>query len=238
MMKRLEELQNIFETMPIESALKNAAGIFPGRVKFSSSLGQEDQVLTDIIARNKIPIKIFTIDTGRLFNETYETLEKTRARYKIQIDVFFPLAEDVEQMVNKHGINLFYESVANRQKCCHIRKVEPLNRALADTKVWLTGLRADQNAHRKNLPVVEWLSDKKIYKINPLLHWSYEDVANYIRQFSIPYNSLHDHGFISIGCAPCTRAIELGEDPRAGRWWWENSQKECGLHVRTKQAVK
>jgi phosphoadenosine phosphosulfate reductase len=207
-------------------------------VKFSSSLGQEDQVLTDIIARNEIPIRLFTIDTGRLFNETYETLEKTRARYKIQIDVFFPQTDAVEQMVNEYGINLFYESVANREKCCHIRKVEPLNRALKDTKVWLTGLRADQNVYRRNLPIVEWLDDRKIYKINPLLHWSYEEVTNYIRRFSIPYNSLHDQGFFSIGCAPCTRAIELGEDPRAGRWWWESSQKECGLHIHTKEAVK
>jgi phosphoadenosine phosphosulfate reductase len=237
MMKRLEELRNIFESSSIESALKQVTEFFPDTMKFSSSLGQEDQVLTDIIARNKLPVKIFTIDTGRLFNETYETLEKTRARYKIQIDVYFPQAHTVEQMVNEHGINLFYESVANRQNCCHVRKVEPLNRALADAKVWLTGLRADQNAHRKHLPVVEWLRDKNIYKINPLLHWSYEDITDYIQKFSVPYNSLHDHGFISIGCAPCTRAIEPGEDPRAGRWWWETSQKECGLHVQ-KEAVK
>jgi phosphoadenosine phosphosulfate reductase len=166
-----------------------------------------------------------------LFNETYETLEKTRARYNIQIDVFFPQSEAVEQMVNQHGINLFYESVANRQTCCAIRKVEPLARALHGADVWLTGLRASQTDHRKNLTVVEWLDDKKIYKINPLLHWSYDEVINYINAFSVPYNALHDKGFISIGCAPCTRATEAGEDPRAGRWWWETSQKECGLHV-------
>jgi phosphoadenosine phosphosulfate reductase len=230
-MERLAELQTIFENSSVETALGSVTSLFPGRVKFSSSLGQEDQVLTDIIARNKIPADIFTIDTGRLFNETYETLEKTRARYKIKIDVFFPQSEAVEQMVNQYGINLFYESVANRQTCCNIRKVEPLTRALEGAAVWLTGLRASQTDHRKNLSVVEWLNDKKIYKINPLLYWSYDDVINYIKDFSVPYNSLHDQGFISIGCAPCTRAIEAGEDPRAGRWWWETSQKECGLHV-------
>jgi phosphoadenosine phosphosulfate reductase len=237
-MKHLEELRNIFETLPIEKALGKLASLFPGGVRFSSSLGQEDQVLTDIIAKNKIPIHIFTIDTGRLFNECYETLEKTKARYKIQIDIFFPQADAVEQMVNQHGINLFYESIANRQKCCGIRKVEPLDRALQGAKVWLTGLRASQNEFRKKLPVVEWVQERKIYKINPLLYWSYDDVANYIREFSVPYNPLHDQGFISIGCAPCTRAIELGEDPRAGRWWWESSHKECGLHVHKSETLK
>ena len=235
-MERLAELQTIFESAPVETALRFVTDIFPGRVKFSSSLGQEDQVLTDIIARNNIPINIFTIDTGRLFNETYETIEKTRARYKIHIDVLFPQSQAVEEMVNQFGINLFYDSVGNRQTCCHVRKVEPLNRALQNVSAWITGLRAGQTDHRKNLPVVEWLNDKKIYKINPLLHWSYDDVMNYIKTFSVPYNSLHNKGFVSIGCAPCTRAIEDGEDPRAGRWWWETSQKECGLH--TTQSVK
>jgi phosphoadenosine phosphosulfate reductase len=188
-------------------------------------------VLTDIIARNKIPINIFTIDTGRLFNETYETLERTTARYKIGIDVFFPQADAVQQMVNAQGVNLFYESVANRQTCCNIRKVEPLGRALKGAAVWVTGLRSEQTGYRKDVPVVEWLADKEVYKINPLLNWTMEDILGYIDSFSVPYNPLHDKGFISIGCAPCTRAIEPGEDPRAGRWWWESSQKECGLHL-------
>ena len=237
-MDRLAELKTIFENAPVEGALRSVTDIFPGRVKFSSSLGQEDQVLTDIIARNSIPIDIFTIDTGRLFNEIYETIEKTKARYKIQIDVLFPQSEAVEQMVNQFGVNLFYDSVSNRQACCHVRKIEPLNRALQDVSVWITGLRAGQTDHRRNLPVVEWLNDKKIYKINPLLHWSYDDVMKYISAFSVPYSSLHDKGFVSIGCAPCTRAIEVGEDPRAGRWWWETSQKECGLHVNKQETVK
>ena len=230
-MDHLAALQHYFEHLPVEEALRQAAGLFPGRVKFSSSLGQEDQVLTDIIARHGIPVQIFTIDTGRLFNEAYETLERTTARYKIGIDVFFPQAEAVQEMVNVKGVNLFYESVANRQLCCHVRKVEPLNRALKGAAIWITGLRSAQTDLRKNVPVVEWLADKEIYKINPLLHWSFADVAGYLKHYSVPYNPLHDQGFISIGCAPCTRATGPDEDPRAGRWSWETTQKECGLHL-------
>lgn len=230
-MKHLPHLQEIFEKLPIEAALLRLTELFPGRVKFSSSLGQEDQVLTDIIARNKIPLPIFTLDTGRLFYEAYDTLEKTRARYKIGIDVFFPQADAVENMVKEKGVNLFYESVENRQLCCNVRKVEPLNRALQNTDVWITGLRSAQTDLRKNIPVVEWLADRKMYKVNPLLHWSFDEILDYLKKYSVPYNPLHDKGFVSIGCAPCTRAIEEGEDPRAGRWWWEVSQKECGLHL-------
>lgn len=231
-MEYLSQLQQAFENLPVEEALKHTVELFPaGTVKFSTSLGQEDQVLTDIIARNHIGVNIFTIDTGRLFNEAYETWERTEARYKIRIEAFFPQAEAVQRMVSEKGINLFYESVENRQSCCGIRKVEPLNRALQGASVWLTGLRASQNDHRKSIPMVEWLPDKKMYKINPLLHWSYEDILDCIKKNNIPYNPLHDKGFISIGCAPCTRAIEPGEDPRAGRWWWEASHKECGLHL-------
>lgn len=230
-MQLLEQLQHLYESEPIEVALQKTAQLFPGRVKFSSSLGQEDQVLTDIIARNGIGITIFSIDTGRLFNEVYETMERTEARYKMKFQVFFPQAEAVQRMVEERGINLFYESVQNRQDCCGVRKVEPLSRALADADVWITGLRAEQNDHRKNIPMVEWLEDKKMYKINPLLHWTYDEMIGYIRQNNVPYNPLHDKGFISIGCAPCTRAVEPGEDPRAGRWWWEASHKECGLHL-------
>ncbi len=230
-MEHLAHLQEIYNSLPIEEALRQTADLFPGKVKFSSSVGQEDQVLTDIIARNKVGITVFTIDTGRLFNEVYDTLEKTQARYKIPIEVYFPQAEAVQQMVQDKGVNLFYDSVENRQSCCGVRKVEPLNRALQNTDVWITGLRADQNAHRQSVPMVEWLPDKKMYKINPLLHWSYDDILHYIKEKNVPYNPLHDKGFISIGCAPCTRAIEPGEDPRAGRWWWEASHKECGLHL-------
>lgn len=230
-MDKLQQLQSAFAELPLADALHLTTSLFPGKVKLSSSLGQEDQVLTHIIATNNIPVNIFTIDTGRLFNDTYETLEKTIARYRINIEVFFPQADATEAMVNQHGINLFYDSVEKRKLCCNVRKVEPLMRALQDAEVWLTGLRAAQTDYRKNIPVVEWLDDKKIYKINPLLNWSYEAVLDYLNQNAIPCNPLHNKGFISIGCAPCTRAIEKGEDARAGRWWWEASQKECGLHL-------
>ncbi len=230
-MEKLSQLQELFNNLPIEEALKKTVELFPGTVKFSSSLGQEDQVLTHIIGRNKIGVKIFTLDTGRLFNEIYELIEKTEARYQVKIETFFPKAELVQQMVNEKGINLFYESVENRQTCCGVRKVEPLNRALQGTQVWITGLRAEQNDHRKSVQMVEWLEDKKMYKINPLLHWTYEEMIDFIKKNNVPYNPLHDKGFISIGCAPCTRAIEPGEDARAGRWWWEASHKECGLHL-------
>lgn len=228
----LDHLSELFESLPVEEALRRTTELFPdGDVRFSSSLGQEDQVLTDIIARHSIPVNIFTIDTGRLFNEAYETLERTTARYKIGINVFFPQADAVQGMVSIQGVNLFYESVANRQLCCNIRKVEPLNRALNGASVWLTGLRSSGTDLRKNIPVVEWLADKKIYKINPILHWTLEEVQDYLKKYSVPYNPLHDQGFVSIGCAPCTRTIAPGEDIRAGRWWWEAAQKECGLHL-------
>jgi phosphoadenosine phosphosulfate reductase len=230
-MDALSTLQNIFSNQSAEHALAQTVDLFPGRVAFSSSLGQEDQVLTDMISRNNIPVRIFTLDTGRLFAESYELLERTRARYKIKIEVLFPQAETVQQLTTEKGVNLFYESVENRQQCCGVRKVEPLNRALKGTAVWITGLRAAQNDHRKTVPVVEWLEDKEIYKINPLLHWSFDEVMHYINTYNVPYNPLHDRGFVSIGCAPCTRAIAPGEDARAGRWWWEASHKECGLHL-------
>lgn len=230
-MDHVAQLQNIFNDLPVEEALRQVTDLFPGRVKFSSSLGQEDQVLTDIIARHSIPVQIFTIDTGRLFNEAYETLERTTARYKIGIDVFFPQAAAVQEMVGAQGVNLFYGSVENRRLCCNVRKVEPLNRALQGAAVWITGLRSAQTDLRRDVPVVEWLPDTGIYKINPLLHWSFDEVTAYLARYSVPFNPLHGRGFVSIGCAPCTRAIEPGEDPRAGRWWWETTQKECGLHL-------
>jgi phosphoadenosine phosphosulfate reductase len=218
------------EKSSLPEAIRLAAEMFPGKVVFSSSLGQEDQVLTDVIFKNDLPVKIFTIDTGRLFNEAYELLDRTTARYKKDIAVYFPNAADVEEFVATKGINSFYESVENRKTCCHIRKVIPLNRALAGAKVWITGLRAEQSNNRQGMPMIEWSEEKQLYKFNPLINWTYDEMISYIEKFNVPYNRLHDKGFISIGCAPCTRAIEPGEDARAGRWWWETSQKECGLH--------
>lgn len=218
------------EQASLVDALGIVANQFPQETVFSTSLGQEDQVLTDVIAKNNLPVKIFTLDTGRLFNEHYELLEKTNARYKTNIRVYFPDATDVEQFVSEKGINGFYDSVENRKQCCFIRKVKPLNRALQGAKIWITGLRSEQSANRHEMKMIEWDEGHQLYKFNPLIHWNYDQILNYIKDHHVPYNPLHDSGFISIGCAPCTRAIEPGEDFRAGRWWWEASHKECGLH--------
>jgi len=214
----------------VTEAIRLVTEWFPHEVVFSSSLGHEDQVLTDIIFKNNLPVKIFTIDTGRLFNETYELLGRTTARYKQPVHVYFPEAKDVEEFVAVKGINSFYESVDNRKECCFFRKVKPLNRALKGAKVWITGLRAEQSSNRHDMPMIEWSEEKQLYKFNPLINWTFDEMIDYINKNNVPYNPLHDKGFVSIGCAPCTRAIEPGEDARAGRWWWETSQKECGLH--------
>lgn len=224
-----EQIQQVEESS-LPGAIQLVAGWFPGHVVFSSSLGQEDQVLTDVIARNNIPVEIFTLDTGRLFYQTYELIEKTNARYNIKLKVYFPESGDVEAFVTEKGMNSFYDSVENRKECCHLRKVKPLNRALLGAKVWITGLRSEQSDNRKEMPMIEWDEQRQLYKFNPLINWSYEEMIAYIEAQQVPYNTLHDHGFTSIGCAPCTRAVEPGEDARAGRWWWEASHKECGLH--------
>jgi len=224
-----EQIRKI-ESSSVTDAIRLVTEWVPHEVVFSSSLGQEDQVLTDIIFKNNLPVKIFTIDTGRLFNESYELLDRTTARYKKPVQVYFPESGDVEEFIAVKGINSFYESVDNRKDCCHIRKVKPLNRALKGAGVWITGLRSEQSANRHDMPMIEWSEEKLLYKFNPLINWTFESIIDYIKENNVPYNPLHDKGFISIGCAPCTRAIELGEDARAGRWWWENSRKECGLH--------
>ena len=225
-----EQIQQI-EQSSLPGAIQLIADLFPGKVVFSSSLGQEDQVITDAIGKHKIPVEIFTLDTGRLFYETYDLIERTNARYKMNMKIYFPDAEDVEAFVTAKGPNSFYESVDNRKACCYIRKVKPLNRALEGAAVWITGLRAEQSDSRKDMPMIEWDDQRQLYKFNPLINWSYDEMIAYINENNVPYNPLHDKGFISIGCAPCTRAVETGEDARAGRWWWEASQKECGLHV-------
>lgn len=217
--------------LSVEDGLKFISEKFSDGVVFSTSLGQEDQVITDIIFSQKLPIKVFTLDTGRLFYEHYDLLSKNNSRYKIKTEVYFPESSDVEKYVNEKGINAFYHSVENRKECCFIRKVKPLNRALEGAKVWITGLRSEQSENRENMPIIEWDEDRKLYKYNPLIHWSYQDVLDYLDQHKVQELSLHKKGFISVGCQPCTRAIEEGENPRAGRWWWESSHKECGLHT-------
>ena len=227
----LPDLTGSLENLYLADALRLVAQSFPGKVVFSSSFGQEDMVLTDVIFKNNIPIEIFTLDTGRLFQETYDLMDLTRARYGREFKIYFPDAADVEDYVTHKGINAFYESIENRKECCFIRKVKPLKRALAQQSVWVTGLRAEQSENRSALSIWEWDEGFKIYKFNPLVKWSYNEIMHYLQEKSVPYNKLHDKGFISIGCAPCTRAIQPGEDPRAGRWWWEDSKKECGLHT-------
>ena len=206
----------------------------PGQVTFSTSFSYEDQVITHEILSNHFPIKIFTLDTGRLFAETYSVWSSTNALYNTQIKAYYPNQELLQDFVAEKGPNSFYESVDNRKQCCFIRKVEPLKRALAGNAVWITGLRAEHSPDRHDLPMIEWDESNNIIKYHPVLNWTTEEVKKYIADNHIPYNPLHDRGFVSIGCAPCTRAIRPGEDFRAGRWWWEDAnKKECGLHEHT-----
>lgn len=204
---------------------------FPGKLSFSTSFGLEDQVITHMIFENRLPIRVFTLDTGRNFQETYSTWSRTLERYSHPIAVYSPQADLLEKMLREKGPNSFYESVENRKNCCFIRKVEPLNRALQGQECWITGIRADQSPNRLDMQSVEWDESHHLVKFHPLFNWSFEQTREYIHLNNIPYNPLHDKGFVSIGCAPCTRAIQAGEDFRAGRWWWEDrSKKECGLH--------
>jgi phosphoadenosine phosphosulfate reductase len=214
--------------------LKWAFSRFHPRLALACSFQAEESVLIDLVHRLRgSDFRVFTLDTGRLNQETYDCMDTIRARYGIEIEVFFPDFTKVEEMVRQRGLNLFYESVEQRKLCCGIRKVEPLNRALQDLNAWMTGLRREQAVTRAEVRRVELDKDHgNIAKINPLVDWSYDQVWRYIRENNIPYNRLHDQGYPSIGCAPCTRAVRPGEDHRAGRWWWENpNTKECGLHL-------
>jgi len=200
---------------------------------FANSLGAEDMVLTDLILEQALPIEIFSLDTGRLPTETYDLIAAVKAHYGLTLKLVYPRHELVEDYTGKNGINAFYESVELRKGCCYVRKVEPLRRALAGRKAWITGLRAQQSATREGLPVQEFDAGNGLEKFSPLADWSEAEVWAYIKRHSVPYNALHERFYPSIGCAPCTRAITPGEDIRSGRWWWESPEsKECGLHVR------
>jgi phosphoadenosine phosphosulfate reductase len=201
-------------------------------VTFANSLGAEDMVLTDLIAKNQLNISLFSLDTGRLPAETYDLMQTLRIRYSVALQVYFPAAAAVENYVAKNGINGFYDSVENRKACCHVRKVEPLKRALAGRGAWITGMRRDQAVTRGSLEVSSFDADHGLQKCNPLLDWTNAEVWQYIQQNDVPYNKMHDRFYPSIGCAPCTRAVTPGEDIRSGRWWWESADgKECGLHL-------
>jgi phosphoadenosine phosphosulfate reductase len=226
----VHDLAAALDALDLDGRLRWIAERFPGRAAFSTSLGQEDQVITDAIWRQDLPIRVFTLDTGRLFEQTYALLDATRARYGRDIEVLFPDTRAVEVLVSTRGHHSFRESVAARKECCDIRKVHPLRRALQGVDLWITGLRREQSANRQAMRIIEWDEGYQLLKSNPLIDWSYEQVLAYLAAHDVPDNPLHRQGFVSIGCAPCTRAIAPGEDPRAGRWWWEESKKECGLH--------
>ncbi len=230
----LSEIISQATLLPVDDFLQSINKQFPGKVTFSTSFSFEDQVIAHKILSNQLNISIFTLDTGRLFPETYSVWSATNERYQTHIKAYYPDHSLLENFIAEKGPNSFYESVENRKACCYIRKVDPLKRALKGNAIWITGLRAEQSASRHDMPQVEWDETNQVIKYHPLLYWSTEEVKQYIDENNIPYNSLHDRGFVSIGCAPCTRAIQPGEDFRAGRWWWEdNTKKECGLHVHT-----
>jgi phosphoadenosine phosphosulfate reductase len=227
-----ENFEKSLLAVSLTERLAQIATLFQGKkMVFSTSFGQEDQAITFAIATQKLPIEIFTLDTGRQFQESYELIDLTVKKFDFNLKTYVPNTASVEALVAEKGFNSFYTSVENRKECCFIRKIEPLNRALQGADVWITGLRAEQSDNRADMPMIEWDTQKNLYKINPLMDWSFEKLETYLAEHKIPQNPLHKKGFISIGCAACTRAIAEGEHPRAGRWWWENSQKECGLHA-------
>jgi phosphoadenosine phosphosulfate reductase len=229
---KLGELRVQLTGISIEDQLKKLVSLFPGKIVFTTSLGIEDQVITHKIFRNNLAIKVITLDTGRLFPETYDVLSNTIIKYNKNISVYFPEYEAVEKMVTEKGPFSFYESIESRQECCRIRKVIPLNRALSGMECWISGIRASQSDDRSQMNWIEYDEDKKLFKFYPLFDWSFDYVKNFIKENNVPYNALHDKGFVSIGCEPCTRAVKQDEDFRAGRWWWENNgPKECGCHI-------
>ncbi len=230
---RINVWKERFAKAPAEEIIRFFNQEFGPLVCLSSSMGAEDQVLTDMVLKVNPAFRIFTLDTGRVFPETLDLIDKTREHYHTEIEVFFPDFNLVQQMVRENGVNLFYRNVENRKLCCRIRKIEPLKRALHGMKAWITGIRKDQTIDRFQTEVIEWDESNQMIKINPLYRWSDKMVWEYINTNKVPYNELHDKGFPSIGCQPCTRAISQGEDIRAGRWWWEDhGHKECGLHVK------
>jgi phosphoadenosine phosphosulfate reductase len=225
-------LKEILQPLSLLERLHYLVQTFQDEIVFSTSFGLEDQVISHLIFKNQLPIRVFTLDTGRQFQETYDTWQRTLDLYQGKIEVYFPDNQAITQLVQQQGVNGFYESVENRQACCGVRKVELLKRALSKQRIWITGIRAAQSANRSQMPFLEWDDSFQLIKFHPLMDWTFEQVKSYVHEQKIPYNPLHDKGFVSIGCAPCTRAIEAGEDFRAGRWWWEmDAKKECGLHI-------
>ena len=230
---QIKELRNLLDKHSIEEQLEKLQSLFSGKILFTTSLGIEDQVITHKIFKNNLDIKVATLDTGRLFPQTYDVLSNTIIRYHKTIEVYFPEYESVEKMVTEKGPLSFYKSVENRKECCRIRKVVPLSRALSGIECWISGIRADQSDDRNQMDWLEYDEVKKLYKFYPLFNWTFDEVKTFVKENNVPHNSLHDKGYVSIGCEPCTRAVKPGDDFRAGRWWWENDgAKECGLHIK------
>ena len=227
----VNELNNRFSAETTENFLRFLIKDFGENIALSSSLGPEDQVLTDMMVKINKNSRIFTLDTGRLFPETYSLLDRTNIHFGIKIRVYFPDLHNIEEMVSSEGVNLFYENIEKRKLCCRFRKLEPLSRAFAGLEAWVCGLRREQSVTRHDMKLVEWDNANNLIKINPLINWTEKQVWEYIHKHGVPYNTLHDSGFPSIGCQPCTRAVKKGDDARSGRWWWESPEhRECGLH--------
>ena len=231
-MDNLEQLNSTLIHQSLEKRIQTVLELYEGKVCLASSLGLEDQLLTHWLCQLTKKPDIFVLDTGRLNQETYDVMKQTMQRYNINYRVFFPKATAVQRLTRKKGPNSFYDSIENRKECCGIRKVEPLSRALKNYQAWITGLRKAQSVTRSDISLFEHDKLHNLVKINPLFDWTFEDVSHAVKINKIPYNKLHDKGYPSIGCEPCTRAIKPGEPLRNGRWWWEHpDQKECGLHI-------
>ncbi len=227
----IDSLNRNFKGKSPSEKLRYFLDVYQGKIGLSSSFGAEDQVLTDMVLKIDNTTRIFTLDTGRLHPETYDVMDATNLKYNKKIEVYFPDTSSIQELYKTQGINGHYESIEKRKNCCSVRKIEPLQRALKGLDVWITGLRSNQSVTRAEMPFVEYDNNFKVIKVNPLIDWTENDVWNYIKENNVPYNKLHDQGFPSIGCAPCTRAVKDGEDVRSGRWWWEHPEhKECGLH--------
>ncbi len=229
---KLDYYNQVINDMSLSDAIAYVMNTIQGKKVFSTSFGIEDQLLTHYIIPHINEVKVFTLDTGRQFNETYEVFQKTLNKYpSLTIQTYYPEEADIQQYINSHGINGFYDSIDSRKECCRVRKVKPLQRAIAGANLWITGLRAEQSANREGMQFLEWDEANQLIKFNPLLHYTLKEVEREVNLYNIPINSLYKRGYLSVGCSPCTRALAEGEDFRAGRWWWENGKKECGLHI-------
>lgn len=228
----LDRFLSDFAAWPWEERIAALRDLAHKNIVFSTSFSFEDQAITHAISEKRAPVKIFTLDTGRLFEETHKVFQTTREKYKtLEIETYYPDTNEVQNLVKKQGINGFFDSIENRKSCCYVRKVEPLSRAIKGADIWISGLRREHSDNRGDLPIAEFDEGNNIIKFYPLIDVLEKDVWEYIKKHDIPYNTLHDKGYPSIGCAPCTRAVATGEHPRAGRWWWENDAQECGLHM-------